>query len=182
MFTPLDWDFEFDFRVGFVPAYALQQILAALAEDGPDSRRTTYYWAAVVFVAHLSFAQLDLFQSWHTRRCYERTRGQLFCSLHYKSLRRQNLDGQVKKTEQGQDEESGAHLGKIVNLMQSVFSIIGSILFLPACQRRHVRSFAAFLGVFWLHHSSHPSRHCACVPLQVSLTQHLYLLTQHVFF
>ncbi len=68
---------------------------------------------------HLSFAQVDLFQSWHTRRCYERTRGQLFCSLHYKSLRRQNLDGQVKK--EGQDEsEGGAHLGKIVNLMQYV--------------------------------------------------------------
>ncbi|KAF8921944.1 pleiotropic drug resistance ABC transporter [Mucidula mucida] len=103
--------------IGFVPAYALQEILSALAEDTPDSRRRAYYWATVTFVVHLSFAQVDLFQSWHTRRCYERTRGQLFCSLHYKSLRRQNLDGQVKK--EGQDEsEGGAHLGKIVNLMQ----------------------------------------------------------------
>ncbi|KIY73590.1 P-loop containing nucleoside triphosphate hydrolase protein [Cylindrobasidium torrendii FP15055 ss-10] len=103
--------------VGFLPAYALQSILSALAENTPASRRSAYIWSAVVFIAHLSFAQVDLFQGWHTRRCYERTRGQLFCALHYKSLRRQNLDGQVKKDGDGEDE-GGAHLGKIVNLMQ----------------------------------------------------------------
>ncbi|KAK0233579.1 P-loop containing nucleoside triphosphate hydrolase protein [Armillaria fumosa] len=102
--------------VGFLPAYALQEILSDLAEDTPESRQDAYYWAAVTFLAHLSFAQLDLFQGWHTRRCYERTRGQLFCALHYKSLRRQNIEGQVKH--EGSENEGGAHLGKIVNLMQ----------------------------------------------------------------
>ncbi|KAK0481769.1 P-loop containing nucleoside triphosphate hydrolase protein [Armillaria novae-zelandiae] len=102
--------------VGFLPAYALQEILSDLAKDTPESRQNAYYWAAVTFLAHLSFAQLDLFQGWHTRRCYERTRGQLFCALHYKSLRRQNIEGQVKH--EGFENEGGAHLGKIVNLMQ----------------------------------------------------------------
>ncbi|KAK0208709.1 P-loop containing nucleoside triphosphate hydrolase protein [Desarmillaria ectypa] len=102
--------------VGFLPAYALQEILSALATDSPESRQDAYYWATVTFLAHLSFAQLDLFQGWHTRRCYERTRGQLFCALHYKSLRRQNVEGQVKHEDS--ENEGGAHLGKIVNLMQ----------------------------------------------------------------
>ncbi|KAF8634908.1 hypothetical protein AX15_000655 [Amanita polypyramis BW_CC] len=101
--------------LGFVPPYALQEILSALATDGVDSRRTTLKWALVAFITNLSFAQVDLFQGWHSRRCYERTRGQLFCSLHYKSLKRQDISG---KPGGDQQEQESADLGKIVNLMQ----------------------------------------------------------------
>ncbi|KAF8641091.1 hypothetical protein AX17_000734 [Amanita inopinata Kibby_2008] len=100
--------------VGFVPPYALQQILSALASDAQDSRMKAFKWAFVTFLAHLSFAQVDLYQGWHTRRCYERTRGQLFCSLHYKSLMRRDISG--KTDHDGQN--ANADLGKIVNLMQ----------------------------------------------------------------
>lgn len=102
---------------GFVPAYALKEILSALINDDAEAKRTAYFWALVTFIAHLSFAQVDLFQSWHTRRCYERTRGQLFCSIHYKSLKRQDVSGGIGQEE---DEHTSADLGKIVNLMQSV--------------------------------------------------------------
>ena len=98
---------------GFVPPYALQQILSDLAEQTPESRRDAYKWAIIVFVVNLSFAQVDLFQRWHTRRCYERTRGQLFCALHYKALTRMDAGGKI-----GDDEDAPADLGKIVNLMQ----------------------------------------------------------------
>ncbi|KAL1739961.1 hypothetical protein HDZ31DRAFT_20024, partial [Schizophyllum fasciatum] len=101
--------------VGFVPPYALQEILKALESNTPASRTTTYNWALVVFIAHLTFAQKDLIQRWHQRRCYERTRGQLFCALHYKSLKRQDVVG--KAGDPG-DEQDSADLGKIVNLMQ----------------------------------------------------------------
>lgn len=100
---------------GFVPAYALKEILSALVINDVEARRTAYFWAFVTFIAHLSFAQVDLFHDWHTRRCYERTRGQLFCSLHYKSLRRQDVS--VGIGQEG-DEHGTADLGKIVNLMQ----------------------------------------------------------------
>ncbi|KAJ7786610.1 pleiotropic drug resistance ABC transporter [Mycena metata] len=103
--------------VGFVPAYALKEILAALADPTPEARSTAYYWTLVTFLAHLSFAQVDLIQSWHTRRCYERTRGQLFCTLHYKSLVRQEMSGKINAKE-GEEEADNANLGKIVNLMQ----------------------------------------------------------------
>lgn len=69
---------------GFVPPYALQRILSALADPTPESRTIAYLFALATFLANLSFAQLDLYKDWHTRRCYERTRGQLFCALHYK--------------------------------------------------------------------------------------------------
>ncbi|KAH7930921.1 pleiotropic drug resistance ABC transporter [Leucogyrophana mollusca] len=101
--------------VGFVPAYALRMILSALDNPSPEAVSTAKFWAFVTFAAHLSFAQVDLFKNWHTRRCYERTRGQLFCSLHYKALRRRDVSGKGANEE---GEESSADLGKIVNLMQ----------------------------------------------------------------
>ncbi|KAJ7459165.1 P-loop containing nucleoside triphosphate hydrolase protein [Mycena galericulata] len=104
--------------VGFVPPYALKEILAALADPTPESRSTAYYWTLVTFIAHLSFAQVDLIQSWHTRRCYERTRGQLFCTLHYKSLVRQEMSGKINTQKGDESEVDNANLGKIVNLMQ----------------------------------------------------------------
>ncbi|KAG5647717.1 hypothetical protein DXG03_008440 [Asterophora parasitica] len=114
---PTDYVSILDLRTpeGFVPPYALKEILAALTTDDRDAITTAYFWALVTFLAHLSFAQVALFQNWHTRRCYERTRGQLFCSLHYKSLRRQDITGHVREEEDGQ---KSADLGKIVNLMQ----------------------------------------------------------------
>ncbi|CAK5280326.1 unnamed protein product [Mycena citricolor] len=104
--------------VGFVPPYALKEILAVLSDPTSEARSTAYFWTLIVFVAHLSFAQVDLFQGWHQRRCYERTRGQLFCALHYKSLVREDMSGKVKEKEAGQDEPDNANLGRIVNLMQ----------------------------------------------------------------
>ncbi|KAJ3535367.1 hypothetical protein NMY22_g6525 [Coprinellus aureogranulatus] len=99
----------------FVPPYALQKILSVLRDDTVEARHAAYFWAFMTFLAHLSFAQVDLYQRWHTRRCYERTRGQLFCLIHYKSLRREEASGHVVK---GEGEEARADLGKIVNLMQ----------------------------------------------------------------
>ena len=65
------------FLTGFVPPYALQRILTALQEGTPESRKDAFFYAFIAFIANLSFAQVDLFQGWHTRRCYERTRGQV---------------------------------------------------------------------------------------------------------
>jgi hypothetical protein len=103
--------------IGFVGPFALQKILSALEDGSGEARSTAYFWALATFGSHLSFAQLDLFQRWHTRRCYERTRGQLFCAIHHKALKRQDVSGKVSHED---DEEGNADLGKILNLMQSV--------------------------------------------------------------
>lgn len=77
-----------------------------------------------MFLANLSFAQVDVNQRWFTRRCYERTRGQLFCALHYKALKRRDISGKEGQNDAAKDDkdekEESADLGKIVNLMQYV--------------------------------------------------------------
>ncbi|CDO75190.1 hypothetical protein BN946_scf184866.g31 [Trametes cinnabarina] len=111
--------------VGFVPPYALQRILTALADPSPDAKNTAYMFAVVTFFAHLSFAQVDINKLWFTRRCYERTRGQLFCALHYKALKRRDIGAQTAKKDGEEDGDGHADLGKIVNLMQWVASFHG---------------------------------------------------------
>ena len=56
---------------------------------------------------------------WHQQHCYERTRGQLFCVLHWKALRCRDIGGRPVLSEEGKD--FAADLGKVVNLMQCVF-------------------------------------------------------------
>ena len=108
------------FFAGFIPPYSLQQILSALADGSPNARIKAYTWTFMMFLANLSFAQVDVNQRWFTRRCYERTRGQLFCALHYKALKRRDISGKSAKngSDENKDENEGADLGKIVNLMQ----------------------------------------------------------------
>lgn len=104
----------FNLCSGFISPYALKRILASLANDGTSDTVTAISWTVIMFLANLSFGIVDLWQSWYTRRCYERTRGQLFCMLHYKSLKRQDINFKVRREEQ----ESDADLGKILNLME----------------------------------------------------------------
>ncbi|KAG8856642.1 hypothetical protein FRC20_000439 [Serendipita sp. 405] len=134
---------------GFIPAYALKQLLSILAtpDDGSNNGAwgnkyvQAHYYALMTFVANLSFAQCDLAQGWCTRRCYERTRGVIFCALHYKALRRRVIggaapappksdkvdqeeqpgnkgDGNAKDMQAELEQERSADLGKVVNLMQ----------------------------------------------------------------
>ena len=74
----------------------------------------------------MSFAQVDLFRNYHSRRAYERTRGQLFCAIHWKALRRLDLSGQYSAREGG-GEGDRADLGKVVNIMQSVLLILSDL-------------------------------------------------------
>ncbi|KAG9127282.1 hypothetical protein FRC07_015040 [Ceratobasidium sp. 392] len=106
--------------VGFVPPYALQRILRSLenTKRGDPAPREAYIWALITFLAHMSFAQLDVVHRWHIRRCYERTRGTLFCALHHKALKRRDLSGAVATEKDGEKELAGADIGRIVNLMQ----------------------------------------------------------------
>lgn len=125
---------------GFIPPYALKQLLAVLASETDLSKGVvstkSHYYALLTLIANLSFAQCDLAQGWCTRRCYERTRGVIFCTLHWKALKRRVVGGAASKEggpktqsteagESGQDDaqdkyeqEQSADLGKVVNLMQ----------------------------------------------------------------
>ncbi|KAG0148468.1 hypothetical protein CROQUDRAFT_105709 [Cronartium quercuum f. sp. fusiforme G11] len=106
--------------VSFVATYALKRILDALTVGG--HRDEAVAWAGLHFLCNMSFAQFDLFGKWHSRRSYERTRGQLFSMLHHKSLRRKDKSTLAKprtssKKEEEEAEKDNANIGKIVNLM-----------------------------------------------------------------
>lgn len=111
---------------GFIPPYALKRLLAILANpmDNRKALLEAHFWAFVTLAANMTFAQCDLFQGWHTRRCYERTRGQIFCALHYKALKRRDFSGKTSDDVEDGADEKGADLGKVVNLMSSVKSPI----------------------------------------------------------
>ncbi|KAL6301359.1 P-loop containing nucleoside triphosphate hydrolase protein [Sparassis latifolia] len=101
---------------GFIPPYALQRMLSALADSSPDAKKSAYLFALITFLANLSFAQIDLYKMWHARRSYERSRGQLFCALHYKALTRRDVGSTT--SHDNEDSRGSADLGQIVNLMQ----------------------------------------------------------------
>ncbi|CAE6425291.1 unnamed protein product [Rhizoctonia solani] len=104
---------------GFIPPFALQRILRALEQPQESGvPREAYIWGLVTFLAHMSFAQVDIVHRWHTRRCYERTRGTLFCALHYKALKRRDLGGVTQTDKQDEKDIPSADIGRIVNLMQ----------------------------------------------------------------
>lgn len=130
-----------------MPSYALKEILAVLTTDDHGARMTAYFWTLMTFLTHLSQAQVDILQVWHTRRCYERTRGQLFCTIHYKSLIRQDLSGHV-----GGEDNKSADLGKIINLMQLVSCVCSNVLLMQSFSRGDAYTVAQrfwnFSGVF----------------------------------
>ncbi|KAG8943314.1 hypothetical protein FRC04_002938 [Tulasnella sp. 424] len=107
----------------FVPSFCLQRILIALESHDPARRNEAYIYALVTFIFHCSFAQLDMFGDWHARRCYERTRGQMFCAIHWKSLKRRDMRGKTaaqKSDKEGQEDEESANtadIGRVVNLI-----------------------------------------------------------------
>lgn len=107
--------------VGFVSTFAIKRILDGLSVG---DRSLSFKFAVLHFLCNMSFAQFDLCGKWHTRRCYERTRGQLFNILHDKALRRKDMSGVVStkspsSAADGKDEDelNHANVGKISNLM-----------------------------------------------------------------
>ncbi|KAG9032385.1 hypothetical protein FRB95_001506 [Tulasnella sp. JGI-2019a] len=103
---------------GFIQPYCLQQILRALESRDPLKRSDAYFYAAVLFVAHCSFAQVDVWEAWHGRRAYERTRGIMFCGLHWKALKRRDMSGKTtEQDEEGDTQQSPSDIGRVANLM-----------------------------------------------------------------
>ncbi|KAG8988966.1 hypothetical protein FRB94_014789 [Tulasnella sp. JGI-2019a] len=103
---------------GFIQPYCLQQILRALESRDPLKRPDAYFYAAVLFVAHCSFAQVDVWEAWHGRRAYERTRGIMFCGLHWKALKRRDMSGKTtEQDEEGDTQQSPSDIGRVANLM-----------------------------------------------------------------
>jgi ABC-type multidrug transport system fused ATPase/permease subunit len=117
-----------------LPILFLKELLAALEHEEPKVRVAVIY-AVLTLAANLIGAQSGVFSIWFTRRCYERSRGEMITMIYEKTLRRKafSVPGRTNKAaEDGgkddtnkDDHQAGgpaldpASTGKILNLMRN---------------------------------------------------------------
>ncbi|KAB5578018.1 P-loop containing nucleoside triphosphate hydrolase protein [Coniochaeta sp. 2T2.1] len=65
----------------------LKQMLGALDADDPNPRAAIVY-GVFILLARLAQAQSGVFSLWFSRRCYERSRGEMITMIYEKTLRR----------------------------------------------------------------------------------------------
>ncbi|KAJ9161727.1 p-loop containing nucleoside triphosphate hydrolase protein [Coniochaeta hoffmannii] len=65
----------------------LKQMLGALDADDPNPRSAIVY-SIFILLARLAQAQSGVFSLWFSRRCYERSRGEMITMIYQKTLRR----------------------------------------------------------------------------------------------
>ncbi|CAK7568673.1 MAG: hypothetical protein SEPTF4163_006672, partial [Sporothrix epigloea] len=91
-----------DSILSMLPIVLLKQLLAAMEGAHPSVRVASTY-AIFICVANIARAQAGIFSLWFSRRCYERSRGELVTMIYEKTLRRKaftfpgNLDAENSK-------------------------------------------------------------------------------------
>ncbi len=115
-----------------IPIVLLKQLLGALEGDDPNIRAAVVY-AIFILCTNLVRTQSGVFSLWFSRRCYERSRGEMITMVYEKTLRRKafTIPSQTHKTghadehnadgnNKGDKPASGpASVGKILNLMRN---------------------------------------------------------------
>lgn len=81
----------------------LQRLLQSM-EDPLSPRNAAITYAAISLFVRLVSAQAGIFDLWYSRRCYERSRGEMIMMLYAKTLRRQVSSGKEKVED---DDEPG---------------------------------------------------------------------------
>lgn len=106
----------------------LKPLLAALERGHRDIRAAVVY-ATLILLVNLVRAQSTVFSYWYTRRCYERSRGEMITMIYDKTLRRKafTIPSQHQDQAGGGADSAGedgtkappASTGKILNLMRN---------------------------------------------------------------
>ncbi|CAK7215532.1 hypothetical protein SBRCBS47491_002513 [Sporothrix bragantina] len=76
-----------DSLLSMLPIILLKQLLAAMEGHNPSVRVASIY-AVFICITNIARAQAGIFALWFTRRCYERSRGELITMIYEKTLRR----------------------------------------------------------------------------------------------
>ncbi|ERS97272.1 hypothetical protein HMPREF1624_06603 [Sporothrix schenckii ATCC 58251] len=122
-----------DSMLSMLPIILLKLLLASM--EGPQaSVRVASVYAVFICITNIARAQAGVFSLWFTRRCYERSRGELITMIYEKTLRRKAFTfpgrsggargpgGGGGMTEIANSVASGsapASTGKILNLMRN---------------------------------------------------------------
>ena len=78
----------------------LQQLLQSLENPSSPSRASISY-AALSLLARLIASQSAVFSLWYSRRCYERSRGEMITMLYEKTLSRKAIGAQLAPDKNG---------------------------------------------------------------------------------
>lgn len=107
-----------DSCLSMLPIVLLKQLLASM--EGPDaSVRVASIYAFFIFVSNVVRAQAGIFSLWFTRRCYERSRGELITMIYEKTLRRKafTFPGHPNSDDKKDDKSRDDSVPKPVMLM-----------------------------------------------------------------
>lgn len=113
--------------VNFAQPVLLKHILSRFSEadtqgDGSSGRdlRGIFYLVFLSLLLGIAEAVIELFESWHIRRAYERNRGALMCSVVDKALRRKMVEDTTGlEAASGEEKEhQRANIGQVLNLVQ----------------------------------------------------------------
>lgn len=97
----------------------LQQILRAM--EGPISRRRdAATFSLLTLVLQLLAMQCGIFSLWYSRRCYERSRGEMITMIFEKTLARKII-GAPKKAESEEQQSNGTADGATKVPLRSKF-------------------------------------------------------------
>ena len=87
----------------------LQRLLQSMEDPNTPRSQATYYAILTLFV-RLIVCQSDVFSLWFSRRCYERSRGEMLTMLHAKTLSRKRF-GDSAQSETNNDEDLDSFQG-----------------------------------------------------------------------
>lgn len=105
----------------FVNAQAQHHSAAESQPQQPARHvRAILYLVFLSLVLGVAEAVIELFESWHIRRAYERNRGALMCSVVDKAFRRKTVTSTplaAAANDQDQTEHQHANVGQVLNLV-----------------------------------------------------------------
>ncbi|KAF8890823.1 multidrug resistance-associated ABC transporter [Gymnopilus junonius] len=136
----------------YASPFFLKHILDAIDEKNPtpEGKAKAYIYSFLAFLCTLLKAQADAQHLWFGRRASVRLRSELMASIYDKALKRRDFSGVVDKDkgkDGASDSQTGADIGKIVNLMSNDCNRVTPVEIAVACVFLYqLLGFNAFAG------------------------------------
>lgn len=101
-------------------------------EDPTQTSDRALHFAILTLVVRLVATQSSVFSSWYSRRCYERSRGEMLTMLHEKTLSRKKYStlAQPEAIQLSETPESNAVLpenSRTIPIRERLTNIVGSV-------------------------------------------------------
>ncbi|KAK7752693.1 hypothetical protein SLS62_005245 [Diatrype stigma] len=91
----------------------LLQLLLQSIKRGPSHLYGSLYYAALTMIVRLIAAQSAVFNTWFSRRAYERSRGEMLTTIYNKTLTRKSVGAVIEETNHGNETENGTENGAV---------------------------------------------------------------------